>query len=348
MFCILLVFATYLLILFPPILFILTKYLKKHENPTATEKKSNPIDDKRAEFRKYLETIMFLTSILIIFGFSPPMDLLLLLILSILLSCVQYLLCPPKKHEKPTAPDKKSNQIDAKEEEFRKYLEREGVWDLLTKSLLPLYEMPDKTTSALEHLKTTVAGKEIEEIKERLASQETEITNLMKTLEHLRTKNSALTSKVAQLKTICDDARQNKSAGDIHGVASRNERGKEIKGVQDGQKESNENDDETTEDEEFEMLEIPRVEEMEEPHATNNEKPLEKSTIKVYECENEEKLELDASNEEHATECYASLSLAASEKKSKSIDAKREEFRRYLEKEGVLESYSSLVPSFFI
>merc|ERR1712223_1840075 len=105
---------------------------------------------------------MLLTSVLIIFGVSPPIDLLLSLI-DVL--CVLYLLRPQKKNEELIATKKKSNPVDARREEFLKYLEREGVWDLLTKTLVPLYEMPDKPTSALEYFKTTVAGREVEEIK---------------------------------------------------------------------------------------------------------------------------------------------------------------------------------------
>jgi hypothetical protein len=40
---------------------------------------------------------------------------------------------------------------EAKREEFRKYLEKNGVLDALTKVLVGLYEEPDKPNDALEY-----------------------------------------------------------------------------------------------------------------------------------------------------------------------------------------------------
>ena len=57
--------------------------------------------------------------------------------------------------------------VDAKREEFRKYLEKEDVLEYLTKHLVPLYEKADKPTSALEYLKNNFAGKEVEEAKQK-------------------------------------------------------------------------------------------------------------------------------------------------------------------------------------
>lgn len=42
-------------------------------------------------------------------------------------------------------------QIDSKREEFRKYLERAGVMDALTKVLVSLYEETEKPDDALEY-----------------------------------------------------------------------------------------------------------------------------------------------------------------------------------------------------
>ena len=47
---------------------------------------------------------------------------------------------------------------DAKKDEFRKYLEKAGVLELLTKSLVQLYEEPEKPSDALTYLKKTVGG----------------------------------------------------------------------------------------------------------------------------------------------------------------------------------------------
>ncbi len=42
---------------------------------------------------------------------------------------------------------------EQKKEEFRKYLEKAGVIDQLTKVLVGLYEEPDKPNNAIEHIK---------------------------------------------------------------------------------------------------------------------------------------------------------------------------------------------------
>jgi hypothetical protein len=42
---------------------------------------------------------------------------------------------------------------DSKREEFRKYLEKSGVLDALTKTLVTLYEESDKPNDALDFLK---------------------------------------------------------------------------------------------------------------------------------------------------------------------------------------------------
>lgn len=42
---------------------------------------------------------------------------------------------------------------DSKREQFRRYLEKSGVLDTLTKVLVALYEEPEKPTSALDFLK---------------------------------------------------------------------------------------------------------------------------------------------------------------------------------------------------
>merc|ERR1712203_444792 len=47
---------------------------------------------------------------------------------------------------------------DAKKEEFRKYLERSGVIDALTKVLVGLYEEPEKPANALDFIKLTLGA----------------------------------------------------------------------------------------------------------------------------------------------------------------------------------------------
>lgn len=68
--------------------------------------------------------------------------------------------------------------IDSKREEFRRYLERAGVMDALTKVLVSLYEEPDKPEDALEyvrkHLGTDGAEDELEVARARIAELEAE------------------------------------------------------------------------------------------------------------------------------------------------------------------------------
>ena len=69
---------------------------------------------------------------------------------------------------------------EAKKDEFKKYLEKAGVLELLTKSLVQLYEEPDKPTDALNYLKNTVGG----------TSEDQQV------IGNLRTENADLRAKV--------------------------------------------------------------------------------------------------------------------------------------------------------
>ena len=69
---------------------------------------------------------------------------------------------------------------DAKKEEFKKYLEKAGVLEVLTKSLVSLYEEPDKPGDAVSYLKKSVGGTE----------------NHKAEIEKLQTENAELKSKV--------------------------------------------------------------------------------------------------------------------------------------------------------
>ena len=48
---------------------------------------------------------------------------------------------------------------DSKKEEFRKYLEKAGVLDALTKTLVTLYEEPEKPNNALDFLRKNLCKK---------------------------------------------------------------------------------------------------------------------------------------------------------------------------------------------
>merc|ERR1712116_14582 len=59
-------------------------------------------------------------------------------------------------------------KMESKRDEFRRYLEKAGVMDALTKVLVGLYEEPEKPNDALMYLKNhlSVAHPEIETLKE--------------------------------------------------------------------------------------------------------------------------------------------------------------------------------------
>merc|ERR1712215_368562 len=67
--------------------------------------------------------------------------------------------------------------------EFRKYLDKTGVLDLLTKSLVQLYEESEKPSDAVTYLKNTVGGVEddktaIEKLKNENAELKTKVADL--------------------------------------------------------------------------------------------------------------------------------------------------------------------------
>jgi len=72
---------------------------------------------------------------------------------------------------------------DQKKEEFRKYLEKAGVLDLLTTNLVKLYEEPEKPNDALQYLKNNIGGSKDDK----------------ETIEKLRAENESLKEKVAEL-----------------------------------------------------------------------------------------------------------------------------------------------------
>ena len=100
------------------------------------------------------------------------------------------------KHELPDIPRQDGNEQDpqfpandmskmtqdAKKDEFRKYLEKTGVLELLTKSLVQLYEETEKPTDALGYLKDSVGGSQDDK----------------KVIAQLREKNDQLKAKVKE------------------------------------------------------------------------------------------------------------------------------------------------------
>lgn len=83
---------------------------------------------------------------------------------------------------------------DSKREEFRKYLEKAGVLDALTKVLVGLYEEPEKPNNALDFLKQHLgtAGPDAPDVE----AMKVEITELRTRVEQLEAENQELRDKV--------------------------------------------------------------------------------------------------------------------------------------------------------
>merc|ERR1711985_144411 len=84
---------------------------------------------------------------------------------------------------------------DTKKEEFRKYLEKSGVIDALTKVLVRLYEEPEKPGNALDFIKQYLGasvGVDVESLK-------AERDENIKLVKDLQKKNEELEAKVAEL-----------------------------------------------------------------------------------------------------------------------------------------------------
>eukprot|EP00296_Roombia_truncata_P000965 JP436672.1.p3 GENE.JP436672.1~~JP436672.1.p3 ORF type:complete len:97 (-),score=21.54 JP436672.1:453-743(-) len=88
-------------------------------------------------------------------------------------------------------------QQESKKEEFRKYLERSGVIDALTKVLVALYEEPEKPANALDFIKQYLGAPTSVDIE----SMRTENEELKKQNEILNSKIQELTAKMEGMAT---------------------------------------------------------------------------------------------------------------------------------------------------
>ncbi|XP_055426025.1 c-Myc-binding protein [Bubalus kerabau] len=82
---------------------------------------------------------------------------------------------------------------DSKREQFRRYLEKSGVLDTLTKVLVALYEEPEKPNSALDFLKhhlgaATPENPEIELLRLELAEMKEKYEAIVEENKKLKTK----------------------------------------------------------------------------------------------------------------------------------------------------------------
>merc|ERR1719510_2335562 len=96
--------------------------------------------------------------------------------------------------------------MDAKREEFRKYLEKEGVLEFLTKQLVKLYEETDKPENALDYLKNNVAesNAHVSDLK-KIAELEKENLQLKEDLKNYEERIKVLEQKDIKEATSADD-----------------------------------------------------------------------------------------------------------------------------------------------
>ncbi|CAH3126406.1 unnamed protein product [Porites lobata] len=84
---------------------------------------------------------------------------------------------------------------DSKREEFRKYLEKAGVMDALTKVLVNLYEEPEKPANALDFMKEHLHGGPPETAD--IEALKNEVSDLRQKVEQLTAENTELKQRVS-------------------------------------------------------------------------------------------------------------------------------------------------------
>ncbi|XP_065772083.1 C-Myc-binding protein isoform X1 [Muntiacus reevesi] len=96
---------------------------------------------------------------------------------------------------------------DSKREQFRRYLEKSGVLDTLTKVLVALYEEPEKPNSALDFLKhhlgaATPENPEIELLRLELAEMKEKYEAIVEENKKLKTKKKVFSKLTVERKKI--------------------------------------------------------------------------------------------------------------------------------------------------
>ena len=84
---------------------------------------------------------------------------------------------------------------DAKKEEFRKYLEKSGVIDALTKVLVGLYEEPERPPSAVDYVRkylgsSSTSNVDVDALRNENEELRNRIRELSRTVEDLKKGNS--------------------------------------------------------------------------------------------------------------------------------------------------------------
>jgi len=95
-----------------------------------------------------------------------------------------------------------AKNIDTKREEFRKYLEKEGVLESLTKALVALYEEPDKPSDALAFVRNNFAATELHSLKAQMENLTQENEQLKSMVASLEKDKAELQGKVQNLENL--------------------------------------------------------------------------------------------------------------------------------------------------
>ncbi|KAL8220405.1 PREDICTED: C-Myc-binding protein [Gekko japonicus] len=90
-----------------------------------------------------------------------------------------------------------SKAADSKREQFRRYLEKSGVMDTLTKVLVALYEEPEKPNCALDFLKHHLGAAAAPENPE-VEALRLEVAEAKEKYEAVLEENKRLKAKLAQ------------------------------------------------------------------------------------------------------------------------------------------------------
>eukprot|EP01036_Dinobryon_divergens_P028321 gene28319-37252_t len=80
---------------------------------------------------------------------------------------------------------------ESKKQEFRKYLEKSGVIDALTKVLVGLYEEPERPANAVDYIKRYMgapAGVDVEALRAELDQLKVDKAQLQETITQLNQK----------------------------------------------------------------------------------------------------------------------------------------------------------------
>jgi len=102
---------------------------------------------------------------------------------------------------------KNTVQIDARREEFRKYLEKEGILESLTKSLVALYEEPDKPSDALSFVRNIFAASEMQTMRSQVENLTKENEQLKSKVSTLETDKAVLEKKIVQMEEVAAAAK---------------------------------------------------------------------------------------------------------------------------------------------